>query len=129
MLVFLLAMIIGVAAGWYSFVYRRFCFSMVTAMAGVGLVLAIAPIGPLVRQASVIYDVSVFEVLRRMFWGLIPDPLEPGVMWLVFFSILAHIVTMIALKGFDPVEVAPETREESRSRVRAEMRYSDDYFD
>lgn len=129
MLVFLLAMIVGLAAGWYSFVYRKAFAAMMMTMAGFGLVLSIAPVGPLVRQASLTYDVSVFEVLRLMFWGLIPDPLETGVIWIVVFFLLAHIVTMIALKGFEPVEVEPETREESRRRVRDDMRYSDGYFD
>jgi hypothetical protein len=50
-------------------------------------------------------------------------------MWVVFFSIFAHIVTMIAQKGFDPVEVEPESRDDKRRRVRVAMQYSDDYFD
>ncbi|MGJ8561051.1 MAG: hypothetical protein ACSHX3_12515 [Litorimonas sp.] len=129
MLVFLFALIVGSAVGWYSYAYRSYFFAMIMTMAGVGLVLAIAPVGPLVRQASITYDVSIFEVLRRMYWGLIPDPLEPAVMWIVVFAILAHMVTLFAYKGFEPVEIEPETRDESRRRVRADMRYSDDYFD
>lgn len=129
MLVFLLAMIVGAAAGWYSFVYRTAFVTMMMTMAGFGLVLSIVPVGPLVRQASLTYDVSVFEVLCRMFWGLIPDPLEPGVMWFVFFFILTHIVSVFVLKGFVPVEGEPETREGRRHRVRAAMNYSDEYFD
>lgn len=129
MLAFLLAMIVGSAVGWYSYAYRTFFVAMVAIMAGGAFVLAIAPVGPLVYQAAMVHNVSIFEVLRRMYWGLIPDPLEPAMMWIVFFAVLAHCVTLVAHKGFEPVEIEPETRDESRRRVRADMRYLDDYFD
>lgn len=129
MLAFLFAMIVGSALGWYSYAYRTFFVAMLAIAAGVALVLAIAPVGPLVYQAAMVHNVSVFEVLRRMYWGLIPDLLEPAMMWIVFFAVLAHCVTLFALKGFEPEEVEPETRDESRRRVRADIRYSDDYFD
>jgi hypothetical protein len=129
MLAFLFALIIGTAVGWYSYAYRTAFIAMVAIVAGMALVLAIAPVGPLVYQAAMVHNVSVFEVLRRMYWGLIPDPLEPAMLWILFFALLSHIVTLFVLKGFEPVEVEPETREESRRRVRADMQYSDDYFD
>lgn len=129
MLTFFFAMIVGAAIGWYSFVYRAAFVAMVATLAGFALVLAIAPVGPLVRQAAIAYDLSIFEVLRRLYWGLIPDPLEPAMIWIFFFSILAHCVALIALKGFEPDQVEPETRDDSRRRVRADMQYSDDYFD
>lgn len=68
------------------------------------------------------FIIFVLDFYLGDFWSL-------ALSWMMFGVIFARLLAEVAYNAFEPEDYIPETREESRRRVRANMQYSDDYFD
>ena len=119
----------GLALGWVSYAYRSYVVAGVIAMAEIGLVLMMAPVGPLLQVTATAHDMTVMAALAQLYDALVPLIIKQGWPWIILFGAIGYGATAFVRKGLAPLPAEPETRDARRRRIEAEMGFTDSYFD
>ena len=125
---FLLGVLIGSALGWAAYAYRRVASVVIVFAAGCALIITILS-WPLMSVAADRLDTSLPGLLMALYDQAVPDVLQASLPWIIVAGVIAHVAAAAWIKGVEPEPSLPETRDAARARVRADMKYSDDYFD
>lgn len=129
MLAFLTGFCFGVAVGWISYIQRESIASLAFIYTIPILIILYRVVAIPTAVAAGAMDMGFFEFVVFAIEFYFSDGLTNIVNWLLLGAVIGWIGALAGYKGFEPEPLPPETREESRRRVRADMKYSDDYFD
>lgn len=129
MLAFVTGICLGLALGWLSYLKREeistavFLYTLPTL-----LIVSRAVVLPTAVAAGAM-DMGFLEFVRFAIQFYFGDFFALTASWFVVGALISRLGAWAFHSSYVPPDTIPETREESRRRVRAAMSYSDDYFD
>lgn len=129
MLAFLTGFCLGLAVGWISYIKQQTLLTAIFMYSGTGLIVFHYAFVMPTATASGAMDMGLLEFVIYGLDYYFVDFWFSALSWMILGVLVARVMTIIVYQGFEPEAPPPETREDSRRRVRAAMKYSDDYFD
>lgn len=129
MLPFLTGICLGLALGWISYLKQASLVSLFFLYVGPAcFIFYVAFVLP-TATASGVMDMGLMEFVTYALDFYFGDFWSLALSWMIFGIVVSRVLAEVGYRAYVPEAPPPETREESRSRVRADMRFSDDYFD
>ena len=129
MFAFLTGICLGLAVGWISYLKHASLVTLFFLYVGPAIyIIRLVVVLPL-ATASGAMDMGFMEFSAYALDFYFGDFWSVALSWFIFGSVFSRIVAEVGYKAYVPDTPRPETRDDRRRRVRAAMRYSDDYFD
>ncbi|GHA98900.1 hypothetical protein GCM10009069_22320 [Algimonas arctica] len=129
MLAFITGICFGLALGWISYIKHASLVSAFFIYIGSACTVFYFSVVVPTATASGVMDMGLLEFVVYALDFYFGDFWSLAMSWMILGVAVARILAEIGYNAFEPVDIDPETRDESRRRVRADMKYSDDYFD
>ena len=129
MLAFVMGICLGVALGWFAYLQRAAVVTIVFLYTVPTLSILFKVVVLPMSSASGALDISLWELTKIAVDHFMSDFSAQVLAWTLASGVIAHVIAYIIYESFEPETVTPETREQTRARVRADMKYSDNYFD
>jgi len=129
MLAFLTGFCLGLAVGWISYIKQDTILTAIFASLGTGLFIFHCAVVMPTATASGAMDMGLLEFTIFALDHFFGDFWFSTLSWMIMGVLIARVLAIVIYQGFEPEVAEPETRDDKRRRVRAAMKYSDDYFD
>lgn len=131
MLPFIAGTCLGVALGWLAYLQQERIVRATLFYCGAAMTVFITSVLIPTLKAADVSDMTLWNFTVHAWNFYVSDTLAAGLSWGSLAFLLAYLTALFRDRAFEPLEdpSIPETRDQLRARLNAEMKYDNPYLD